>query len=96
MEALYKLDNADKSPVVVIDAMSLSLIPRPYPEELNISLIDRLNRIEERMENMEEGVDRVVRENLEIKDQMKVRCMYAQAVSKLVPTVNASANSRVT
>ena len=48
--AINKLDAGSKMPCVVIDAYSLGQIPRSHPEELNnISLLDRLNRLEQRM-----------------------------------------------
>ena len=59
--ALGKLDAANKMPVVLIDAMSLGLIPRSHPEELrDISVVDRLNRLEQRAENMQGLLDNTV------------------------------------
>ena len=46
--AINELDAGSKMPCVVIDAYSLSQIPRSHPEELNnISLLDRLNSLKE-------------------------------------------------
>ena len=51
--AINELDAGSKMPCVVIDAYSLSQIPRSHPEELNnISLLDRLNRLEQRMSGL--------------------------------------------
>ena len=36
IEALTKLDKANKCPVILIDAFSLGSIPRSHPEELKI------------------------------------------------------------
>ena len=47
LDALKVLDRHEKMPMFVIDFLSLSVIPRSHPEELNdISLCDRLNRTE--------------------------------------------------
>ena len=47
---------------VVIDAYSMGQIPRSHPEELNnISLLDRLNRLEQRMSGLQEGVSTSLR-----------------------------------
>ena len=60
--ALMKLDKVDKLPCVVIDAGSLGIIPRSHPEELNnISLLDRLNRLEARVTSLQQGVDTSLR-----------------------------------
>ncbi len=51
--ALTKLDSEDKIAVVLLDALNLRVIPRSHPEELNqISVIDRLNKLEGKVENM--------------------------------------------
>ena len=47
MHALTAPDKENKLPIDVTDCMSLSVIPRSHPEELNdISLCDRLNKLE--------------------------------------------------
>ena len=67
INALYKLDNANKLPLIVINALSLATIPRSHPEELNnISLCDSLNQLEARMTKMQEQVDRNIVENMVI------------------------------
>ena len=46
INALIKLDKANKVPTIVLGVLSLGLIPCSHPEELkNISLCDRLNQI---------------------------------------------------
>lgn len=57
LNAITKLDKSGKMPVITIKAMDLGLIPRSHPEELNnISLVDRLARIEKKIEQMQECV----------------------------------------
>lgn len=69
--ALYQLDAADNMPDITLNAMDLGCIPRSHPEELNeISMADRLNRMEERLSALTEVVDRTVGINLTLKDQM--------------------------
>ena len=69
--ALYQLDAADKMPHITLSAMDLGCIPRSHPEELNeISMADRLNRMEERLSALTEVVDRTVGINMTLKDQM--------------------------
>ena len=72
LSAWTKLDRADATPPVLINALSLSVIPRSHPEELHsISVIDRLNQMEQRMDNMAELLDRTVAENLVLKDTIQ-------------------------
>lgn len=82
--ALNKLDKADVVPKILIDAADLGMIPRSHPEELNnISLVDRLNRLEQRVHNLQDGLDRTVCENVALKqrlDKLPVR-LYADAVT---------------
>ena len=71
--ALYQLDEADKTPDIVISALSLGSIPRSFPEELNhISLVDRLNQLEERFTCLSEVVDHTVSVNLTLREQMSI------------------------
>ena len=47
ISAVKHLDRKDKLPVTVINTFSLGMIPRSHPKERNnISLCDRLNRLE--------------------------------------------------
>ena len=86
LSAWSKLDRADATPVVLINAFSLSLIPRSHPEELHsISVIDRLNQMEKRMDNMVELLDRTVAENLVLKekvDNIPASNSYANSLKK--------------
>ena len=57
--ALGKLDKAEVLPNVMIDAYSLGKIPRWHSEELNqVSLADRMLRLENRVTGLQEVVDR--------------------------------------
>ena len=51
---------------VVIPAFQLHLIPRSHPEELNNMSLDRLNRIEKKMADLQFNTDRVIAENISI------------------------------
>ena len=56
-------------PTVVIPAFQLHLIPPFHPEELNnMSLLDRLNRIEKKMADLQFNTDRVIAENISINE----------------------------
>ena len=58
-------------PDTTLNAMDLGCIPRSDPEDLNeISMADRLGRMEERLSALTEVVDRTVASNLTLKDQM--------------------------
>jgi hypothetical protein len=49
--------------------MSLTCIPRSHPEELNnISLLDRLNRMEGMIRNVQSNVDQITAEHIGMKD----------------------------
>ncbi len=85
-------------PVVLIDALSLRVIPRSHPEELNqISVIDRLNRLERKVENMNELLDKTVAENVAIKDSMEQRGQqsYAAALGRRGPKENSDGSADV-
>jgi hypothetical protein len=71
--ALNKLDEAGVMPIFVIDYLSLGVIPRSHPEELNnISLIDRLNRLEMRITQVQSIADNTAAENLNLKDRLTI------------------------
>ena len=58
LTALTQLDLKDKMPLLTIDYLSLSCIPRSHPEELtNISFVDRLNRLEKSLIHLQQVVD---------------------------------------
>ena len=72
LNAWAKLDRLDATPTVLINALSLQLIPRSHPEELHsISFADRLNRMEERMEQMMVLLDSTVAENSWLKERVQ-------------------------
>ena len=90
--ALTKLDTMEKSPTIVIDALSLHKIPRSHPEELNdISLVDRLNRFKSKLGKMQEIMDRYIAQNISLKEQVEAvstRMSYAsvtQHQNKMAP-----------
>lgn len=71
MAALTKLSKNNNMPIFAIDAISLRLIPRSRPEELNtISMVDRLNKIEgamttfqepaAKMDSLQTSIDRII------------------------------------
>jgi len=69
--ALYQLDAAGETPHIVLSAKDLGCIPRSHPEELNdISMADRLNRMEDRLTSLTQVVDHTVATNLILKDQI--------------------------
>ena len=91
INALIKLDKMDKLPCVVIDAMSLGIIPHSHPEELNdITLCDRLNRMEERMKGMQSCMDNVLAQNLELKERVSSITSYATVASLRGATCKSS------
>ena len=70
ISALQKLDSVGKMPMIACNAMSLGLIPKSHPEELNnISLVDRLQRMEYRLTQIQEGLDIVKAENMVLKEE---------------------------
>ena len=62
--ALYQLDAADNMLDIMLNA-------RSHPEEFNeISMADRLSRMEEQLSALTEMVDHTIRINLTLKDEM--------------------------
>ena len=82
-----KLDRANNTPIVAICAENLGTIPRSHPEELNaITLVDRLNQLEQRMTNMQTNMDCMMAHNMNLNDQVKDLSSYASRVkSPVVP-----------
>ena len=92
LTAWAKLDQSDKCPLLVINALSLNDIPRSHPEELNnITLLDRLNRLEAKISTMQENMDSVFAENFEIKDRLQEIGSFASRV-KHGPTKHTQGN----
>lgn len=82
--ALSKLDKAECLPNVLVDAYSLGKLPRWHPEEANeVSLADRMMRMESRMNSVFDSLDRTIAENLILKERverMEKNNSYADAV----------------
>ena len=84
--ALHKLDRMDKLPVVLIYSRDLAVIPRSHPEELNnMSLVDRLNRLEARLSGVQEVLDKTVAENVYLRDKFDDFTSYAKVASRAPP-----------
>jgi hypothetical protein len=59
-------------PLFAIDAMQLGLIPRSRPEEMtDISLVDRLNKFEGMLKQIQERLDNVETENSYLKSKVE-------------------------
>lgn len=83
INVLSKMDKVNKLPMIAVYAHDLHLIPRSHPEELNnVSLIDRLNRLEARITSLTEVVDRNMSENLVLKDKLESHTSYASVVRR--------------
>ena len=84
--AIHKLDSKDELPNICVAARDLANIPRSHPEELNnISLVDRLNTLKQRLTKFQEILDRTVCQNMELKDK----------VSSLTPTYASSVTNNI-
>jgi len=78
LDAYQKLDKDNKTPCVVINAVELGSIPKFHPEEVSIfSIVDRLKKLEE-------NVDRLVCENIILKE--KHQSTYAEVVKSPPPS----------
>ena len=76
----------NKLPVVLIDSRDLAVIPRSHPEELNnMSLVDRLNRLEARLSGVQEVLDKTVAENLYLRDKFDDFTSCAKVASRAPP-----------
>ena len=83
-----KLGRGNNTSVVAICAENLGIIPRSHPEELNaITLVDRLNQLEQRMTNMQTNMDRMMAHNMNLNDQVKDLSSYASCVKSPVMPV---------
>lgn len=94
MTALTKLSRSDNLPTLAIDALNLKLIPRSRPEELNnISLVDRLNKLEGMINSLQDITDRIMCENMTIKEKLENKpSSYADALmstSDAPPVIHA-------
>ena len=83
LNAITKLDKSDKLSLTVINASSLGVISRSHPEELNdISLCDRLNQVESRMEKMQVLLDKSLAQYMTLQDKLGSMTSYAGMVNK--------------
>ena len=81
--ALGKLDKAEILSNVMIDAYNLGKIPRWHPGELNqVSLADRMLRLENRVTGLQEVVDRHAAENIVTKEILDWDMSFASAVKR--------------
>ena len=64
--------------------MHLNLIPCSHPEELNnITLLDRINRMEKKLSDLQVNTDRVLAENLQLSERFTKHFSYSAAVQHL-------------
>ena len=70
--AIQLLGPKRKLPTFAVSACDMSNMPRSHPEEINnISMADRMNRLEETVEALKGLVDRTLTENSQIKEELK-------------------------
>ena len=86
LNAICALDKKAKMPTFAVSFMSFGQIPKSPPEQLNnISLVDRLNRLEDTQDEIKIILDRTVAENYAVKEELKFlqnnRSTYARVVS---------------
>ena len=94
LDSLETLDKAEKMPIIAINAYSLGAIPRSHPEELNnVSLLDRLNKYEARMGNMETVMEKLV-SNVTVPTQGFPKT-YAKIASEISNNTGETRNSGV-
>jgi hypothetical protein len=90
LQCMGKLDKAKSMPQFCVDFKNLFLIPRSQPEELNdISLCDRLNNIESVMSNVQSTLDRVIAENIALRET-KMASHPAQPIANTYASKTAS------
>ena len=78
LRAFAVLDRMEQVPLILLDSLSLGLILRSHPEELcDISICDRLSRVEKKMLHMQEALDSCVAGNLELKDKLDYSSRYS-------------------
>ena len=84
LHGLQKLDKNDQLPCVMINTIDMGMIPRSHPEELNnISVIDRLNRIETLVNNQQQLFDKTIAENIVLRERMdNVHTTYANVAAR--------------
>ena len=71
VNALIKLDEANKMPCFVVDASNLRMIPQSNPEEMNnISIVDRLNVLEMKFHKIHDVVEKSLNENFALNEKL--------------------------
>ena len=70
--AIQLLGPKRKLPTFAVSACDMPSMPRSHPEEINnISMADRMNRLEETVEALRGLVDKTLTENSQIKEELK-------------------------
>ena len=76
---MLKIDNSSLLPVFAVPSYQLGVIPRSQPEELNnISVIDRLNKIEEKWTKCQERIDQTMCENIALSERVDTLEKHSQ------------------
>ena len=87
--ATCMLEGGDQMPDISISAYELHLIPRSHPEEImNISVVDRLNRMERRIDGLQGSLDSTIAQNMELRDELseiKLQSVSYANAAKSVP-----------
>ena len=101
LKALQKLDKCNQMPHLVIDALSIGALPKVNPEELNnVSFVDRQNKMEDKLLQLQETMDGLITENISIKESVyelkKSRLVtnYASVVSSTIGAQPVTITSR--
>ena len=83
LDSLATMDGLGINPNIVLSADDLHMIPRSHPEELcDISVVDRLNRMEKQIDYLPNTLDFAIAQNINLKDRVHAleQPTYAQAV----------------
>ena len=83
LAALSKLDSCGQVPIIAVAGTDLHMIPRINPEEmLPSSVVERVQTLENKFNQVIDSLDRCICENLELKDRIESNSSYA-AVCKI-------------
>ena len=87
LKAFQKLDKCNKTPHIALDAFSLGEIPKFSPEELNsFSMVDRQEKFDTRLNNLQESLDLAIAENLSLKEGFKsLNCLLSHPMLMYLP-----------
>lgn len=90
ISALKQLDDNQQMPIIAIPSTDLRAIPRSHPEELNtISMVDRLNQMEEKMRQVQQCMDNTIAQNMALGDRVmtleNTRSSYSSVLSSSAP-----------